>query len=108
MRSLIAWFLTISLTSVICAAAPENKPPRRLVFPSKAGDVVFDHRAHVKREKKACPECHDILWPQSAKVPVTSSSGCGTCHHADGKSFEMKGNCMRCHATKSTTDRPRS
>ncbi len=97
-RFAIAFFITISLASGATAATQHKKPPRRLVFPSKAGGVNFNHAAHLKREKGDCTQCHDKLWPKSAKVPVKSSAGCGTCHHADGKSFEMKGNCIKCHA----------
>jgi c(7)-type cytochrome triheme protein len=105
MRLVIALFVTVSLVSGAPAGVQHKKPPRKLVFPSKAGAVVFNHSAHVKREKGNCSECHDKLWPQSSNVPVRSSAGCSTCHHADGKSFPMKGNCTRCHATKGATAR---
>ena len=97
MRYLAAVVMTVALVGGALAADREKKPPAHLVFPSKAGDVLFDHPAHVKREKGECATCHDKLWPQSAKVEIKSSSGCAICHHADGKSFEMKGNCKRCH-----------
>ena len=97
MRYLIAFSLAVSLLSAAGAAAQGNKPPDKLVFQSKTGDVTFDHPAHLAREKGDCTVCHDKLWPQSAKVPLKSSAGCGTCHHAGGKSFEMKGNCKKCH-----------
>ncbi len=99
----IALFLTISLAAGV-SVARDKKPPRRLLFPSKAGEITFDHQAHAKRERNACTECHDGLWPRSAKVPIKSSAGCKTCHRADGKSFGMEGNCARCHGTKGATD----
>jgi len=105
MRFVIGFIITISLASGAIVAAQDKKPPRRLVFPSKAGNVTFNHAAHLKREKDDCTRCHDKLWPQSAKVPIKSSAECSTCHHADGKSFEMKGNCIKCHGTKGATDR---
>jgi c(7)-type cytochrome triheme protein len=108
MRLVITFLITISLASVGTVTAQDKKPPRTLVFPSKAGEVTFNHAAHLKREKDDCATCHDKLWPQSAKVPVKSSAGCGTCHHAEGKSFEMKGNCIKCHAAKGNADRPGS
>jgi c(7)-type cytochrome triheme protein len=106
MRFVMAFFISISLTPAAAVAAQDKKPPFRLVFPSKAGDVTFNHAAHSKREKGDCTTCHDKLWPQSAKVPVKSSDGCSTCHHANGKSFDMKGNCIKCHAAKGGTARP--
>jgi c(7)-type cytochrome triheme protein len=105
MRFVIGLFITIALAGGATVAAQHKKPPRRLMFPSKAGDVTFNHTAHLKREKGDCTKCHDKLWPQSASAPVKSSAGCGACHHADGKSFEMKGNCVKCHATKGSIDR---
>ena len=97
MRYLIAFVMTAALVGGVRAADQDKKLPGHLVFPSKAGEVIYDHPAHVKRAKGECATCHDKLWPQSAKVEIKSSSGCGTCHKADGKSFEMKGNCKRCH-----------
>ncbi len=78
-------------------AAENAKPPERLVFPSKAGRIVFNHAAHVKSQDGKCGACHDSLWLQSAKEPPRNSDGCRTCHQANGAAFEMKGNCKRCH-----------
>lgn len=97
MRHAIAFFVAAVLVCGATVAAQEKKPPAKLVFPSKAGEVVFDHAAHLKREKGDCSPCHDKLWPQSTKDPLTSSAGCRTCHQAGGVSFEMKGNCDKCH-----------
>jgi c(7)-type cytochrome triheme protein len=99
MRGLI-WLCAIA--AVVCGlmvAADDAQPPGKLVFPSKAGDVTFDHAAHVKTEKGECASCHEKLWPRSTKDPIKSSEGCRTCHKAGGKSFEMHGNCARCHPT---------
>jgi c(7)-type cytochrome triheme protein len=71
--------------------------PEKLVFQSKRGDVIFAHAAHAAREKGECATCHPKLWPQSAKEPLKSSDGCRTCHHAGGRAFEMKANCVKCH-----------
>ena len=71
--------------------------PQKLVFPSKGGDAIFTHAAHIDREKGECATCHPKLWPQSTKEPLKSSDGCRTCHHAGGAAFEMKGNCVKCH-----------
>jgi c(7)-type cytochrome triheme protein len=89
--------MTVALVRSATVAAEGKKPPARLVFPSKQGEVTFDHAAHLKREKGDCTPCHDKLWPQSTKEPLKSSAGCRTCHRAGGASFEMKGNCNKCH-----------
>lgn len=73
------------------------KPPDKLVFAAKPGKVVFDHAAHVARQKGECTSCHPRFWPQSAKAPVRSGVGCGSCHLKGGRAFGMKENCGRCH-----------
>lgn len=94
MRSLCFWLLVPMLE--LAAATP---PPAKIEFPSKRGVVVFDHAAHVKREKDACSTCHDKLWPQSTATPLPNSSGCHTCHKEGGKAFSARAreNCDRCH-----------
>jgi c(7)-type cytochrome triheme protein len=82
---------------LIIGATLVGAQPQKLVFQSKRGDVIFAHAAHVAREKGECATCHPKLWPQSAKEPLKSSDGCRTCHHAGGRAFEMKGNCVKCH-----------
>jgi c(7)-type cytochrome triheme protein len=82
-------------------AAEDKKPPDKLVFPSKSGQITFDHSAHLTRRNGHCAPCHDKLWPKTTAEPLKSSDGCRTCHQAGGVAFEMKGNCKRCHATKS-------
>ncbi len=97
MRPWIAFLIAVALACGAMVAAESKKPPVKLVFPSKAGDVAFEHAAHLKRQKGDCGACHDKLWPQSAAEPLKSSSGCRACHTAGGAAFEMKGNCQKCH-----------
>jgi c(7)-type cytochrome triheme protein len=94
--SRMLWFFVLA-TAAFTADEKEKKPPEKLVFRSKAGDVAFFHYEHVKREKGDCTVCHDKLWPQSSQVPLKGSSGCRTCHHTGGKSFDTKTACERCH-----------
>jgi len=84
-----------------------QKAPEKIVFPSKMGNVTFDHTAHVKRANNDCAACHDKLFPQSRvdinfkagihKTAEAAKTSCGGCHHAGGASFETKGNCAKCH-----------
>jgi c(7)-type cytochrome triheme protein len=98
MRPLITLLAAAASMVPLPAGAGEKKPPQELVFPSKSGSVTFYHAAHVRREKGECQVCHPKFVPQSVKVPVKSRSACGPCHHADGRAFDMQGNCARCHA----------
>ena len=105
MRYLIALYvLSVAALGVL---AQEKKPPLKLVFEAKVGNVTFDHAAHLKREKNDCKVCHDKLFSQE-KAPLNFKAGmhkpaeaaktsCGACHTPGGASFETKGNCNKCH-----------
>ena len=97
MRHALAAILAVILVGGVMAEAQDKKPPEKLVFQSKGGDVVFTHAAHAGREKGECATCHPRLWPQSAQVPLKSSDGCHTCHRIGGPAFESTGNCVKCH-----------
>lgn len=105
MRYLIAlYMLSVVALGVL---AQDKKPPVKLVFEAKNGNVTFDHAAHIKREKNDCKVCHDKLFKQE-KAPLNFKAGmhkpaeaaktsCGACHTAGGAAFETKGNCNKCH-----------
>ena len=108
MRSLVASLFLLSMVVGLAIRGEEKKPPVKLVFASKMGNVTFDHAAHLKRADGDCKVCHDRFWPQDSKAPLNfkpgmhkpaeaSQTSCGFCHHAGGKSFETKGNCNKCH-----------
>lgn len=108
MRYLTALPLVLSLLGGLAMVAQEKKPPAKLVFEAKNGNVAFNHAAHVKREKGDCKVCHDKLWPQSKaplnfkaamhKTAEAKKTSCAACHHAGGTAFESKANCNKCHA----------
>jgi c(7)-type cytochrome triheme protein len=99
--------LLFLLSFWLVLAQGEKKPPAKLVFQAKMGNVTFDHAAHAKREKEDCKVCHDKLFPQAQepikfkdkmhKTAEAAKSSCAACHIAGGKSFETKGNCKKCH-----------
>lgn len=108
MRYLIAFSIAISIIGGWAVVAQDKKPPAKLVFESKMGNVTFDHAAHVRREKDDCKICHDKLFQQSKTAPLNfkanmhktaeaSKASCSFCHRAGGQSFETKGNCNKCH-----------
>jgi c(7)-type cytochrome triheme protein len=84
-----------------------QKPPEKLSFASKMGNVTFDHAAHVKRANNNCAACHDKLFPMSNaplnfkaalhKTAEAAKTSCGGCHTPGGAAFETKGNCAKCH-----------
>ena len=102
---LVASFLVAALLGIAA-----DKPPEKLVFATKMGNVTFQHAKHLERAKNDCKVCHDKLFQQSAKAPLnykaamhkTAEAGktsCGACHVAGGSAFATVGNCTnnKCH-----------
>ncbi len=86
----------------------QPKPPEKLTFTTKNGNVTFDHAAHVKRANNDCATCHPKLFQQDAKAPLNFKAGlhkpaeanktsCGACHNPAGPAFQTTGNCAKCH-----------
>ncbi|MGO9095653.1 MAG: c(7)-type cytochrome triheme domain-containing protein [Bryobacteraceae bacterium] len=108
MRYLMVFLLCLSVVCLLSVSAQEVKPPTKLVFQTKMGNVTYDHAAHLKRAKGDCKMCHDKLFQQSAKAPLNFKPGmhkpaeanktsCGACHTAGGMAFPTAGNCAKCH-----------
>jgi c(7)-type cytochrome triheme protein len=109
----IAWlFLVLTAAAGFVVA---QDVPDKIVFPSKSGNVTFNHTAHSQRAKEDCSACHPALFPQSRapinykagmhKAAETTKTSCGGCHNPTGgplnlKAFETKGNCAKCHVRK--------
>jgi len=91
--------------------ARATDPPCEITFKTKNGDVLFPHQKHVDKVEKKCDVCHDKVFAKDSKAPLNfkdkmhktaeaSKSSCATCHVAQGKAFESKGNCVKCHKKK--------
>jgi c(7)-type cytochrome triheme protein len=101
---LVAGFLVAALLGIAA-----DKPPEKLVFESKMGNVTFQHAKHAERVKNDCAACHPKLFQQSAKAPLnykpvhktaeTKKTSCGACHVTGGTAFATAGNCTnsKCH-----------
>ena len=107
MRTLISVVTTALLLCGLLALAAD-KPPEKLVFETKMGNVTYDHAKHLERVKGDCKVCHDKLFQQSAKAPLnfkagmhkpaeTAKTSCAACHVAKGTAFVTTGNCAKCH-----------
>ena len=103
--------LLLSLLALIIAASFDallaQKAPDQVVFPSKMGNVTFNHAAHAKRANNDCQTCHPKLFPQS-EAPINfkaamhqtaeaAKTSCAGCHSPGGAAFETKGNSGKCH-----------
>jgi c(7)-type cytochrome triheme protein len=107
MRTLIS-VLTAALLLCGLLALAADKPPEKLVFETKMGNVTYQHAKHVERAKADCKVCHDKLFQQSAKAPLNYKAGmhkpaeaaktaCAACHVAGGTAFATAGSCAKCH-----------
>ena len=109
MRNVLGYVLLFTMIGLTSMVAQDKKPPTKLVFAAKNGNVTYDHAAHAKREKNDCKVCHPSQFQQDAKAPLnwkaamhktaeTAKTSCGSCHNPGGKAFETKGNCTsKCH-----------
>src|ERR1700684_4599523 len=104
MRTLVACLLATGLIGAFGLLAQDKKPPEKLTFTTKNGNVTFDHAAHLKRANGDCIGCHDKVFKQDSKAPLnykaaihrtaeTQKTSCATCHRPGGTAFESKGNC---------------
>ena len=100
--------LTAGFVALVLVGLAAEKPPEKLVFESKMGNVTFQHAKHLERAKGDCKVCHDKLFQQSAKAPLNykaamhktaeaSKTACAACHVAGGTAFVTTGNCVKCH-----------
>jgi c(7)-type cytochrome triheme protein len=108
MRNLLiaAGTLVFAFGTLLVAA---DKGPEKMVFPSKMGDVTFQHEKHSAREKEGCKACHDKIFPQKKaplnfkihKAAETKKVSCASagCHHPGGRAFAttVAANCKSCH-----------
>ena len=111
MRKSLAYLLLSSVFGAAALLSQTKAPPAKVVLPARNGNVVFDHAAHLKREKNDCKVCHGGLFTQDVKAPVgfkpphkaaeDKQASCGSCHRAGGSAFETKANCAngKCHTS---------
>ena len=107
MQRLFSFLMAGFLVAALLAIAAD-KPPEKLVFTTKMGNVTYDHAKHLERAKNDCTVCHPKLFQQSAKAPLNykaamhktaeaSKTACAACHVAGGTAFVTTGNCAKCH-----------
>ncbi len=110
MRVLFALLFALAWITLTPAQAQDKKPPEKLVFETKMGNVTYDHAKHLERAKGDCNVCHDQLFPQAKaplnfkekmhKVAEANKTSCAHCHVEGGEAFAVKGKCTTCHIKK--------
>jgi c(7)-type cytochrome triheme protein len=110
MRILFGLLFALAWITLTPSPAQEKKPPEKVVFDSKMGNVTFVHAKHAERVKNDCTTCHEKLFPQ-AKAPLNykekmhqvaeaNTTSCAHCHVEGGAAFAAKGKCNTCHIKK--------
>ena len=81
--------------------APRAKPsiPRDITYESSVGNVVFQHRMHMKM---GCGECHHQIHAEPLDTPHedyldSSWINCQTCHNASSEMRSKYYECSACH-----------
>ena len=74
MKYMAAFFVCLAM--LITVALAVVKPPQKLVFETRMGNVTYDHAAHLKRANYKCNTCHTKLFPQS-RAPREKASSAG-------------------------------
>ena len=108
MRTLL-FNLLAGLVALVLIGLAAEKPPEKIVFETKMGNVTYLHVKHLEREKSDCKVCHDKLFTKS-RAPINYKGGmhktaeanktaCAACHVAGGSAFATAGNCgaTKCH-----------
>ncbi len=104
---MLSFNLMAGLVALVLIGLAAEKPPEKLVFETKMGNVTFQHAKHIARANNYCATCHPKLFPQS-RAPINFKAGmhkpaeanktaCGACHYAGGPAFATAGNCAKCH-----------
>jgi hypothetical protein len=96
LRTAYGLALILLVVGIVCYAATPLSPPKtplRMVFPTVAGSVWFDHQTHTSATGYglACGDCHH--HPQDAD----DTRACGSCHAAPAQAEAVKGVCIECH-----------
>jgi c(7)-type cytochrome triheme protein len=101
-RYFIALFLLVALPTVASAAWTQ----KTVVFKTEsAGNVAFEHAAHLKKRSTHCTSCHNYIFnivPSKnlffTMADMEKGEACGGCHNGD-IAFSVKSNCATCHLT---------
>ena len=103
MYAVAAMLLIVAVVSYAAfpKAAPEE--PLRMVYPTNAGKVLFDHQAHATSRGYglSCTDCHHLHFGEELE-PVS----CSLCHHPvrDGK--VPPESCLDCHSDAAEFENP--
>ena len=86
------------VVAVICYAAfPVEAPeePIRLMYPTIAGKVIFDHKTHASADGIGldCVDCHH-MHPEGEEIDPMA---CSTCHPSTAAREKPPESCLDCH-----------
>lgn len=98
-KILVVVFLVVFSLLGIVGYSIRDAEPKKIVLPSQAGTVIFNHTVHVSDEYGIeCDMCHHTMTEETEKP-----KSCGKCHNAQKKGSDISradafhGNCGECH-----------
>ena len=65
MRKLYTTLWLILMIAGLALLGQDKKPPEKIVFQAKPGNVTFVHATHIRAAKGDCKVCHDSLFQQN-------------------------------------------
>lgn len=107
-ENMISYVILVAslVVGVICYAAfPVKKPDRpiRIMLMTTAGNVLFDHKSHLKDYGVDCIDCHHDIMDNS-EMPTP----CSECHLPQGsdeapkRAMAFHNQCIGCHEDQGT------
>ncbi len=102
-KILVIVFLAAFSMLGIIGYSIRDAEPKKIVLPSKAGTVIFDHVTHVDTCDNECVLCHHTMPEEAKPEEAEKPKPCGKCHNAQKKGSDIlrsdafHGNCGGCH-----------
>ncbi|MDY6933889.1 MAG: cytochrome c3 family protein [Spirochaetota bacterium] len=102
----LAFIIILAIIGIIGYSLQSSESPIRVLFKTKGGAVIFDHRAHLSENEYGikCIECHHDIDDETK----ANEKNCRSCH-GPGKECDaicedapvhkqcIGNNCIECH-----------
>ena len=85
--------MVVGVLSFAGYSAKVPDPPLRMMYPTNAGKVLFDHQNHLAADRYglACADCHH--HPEGED----NTMACGDCHGSPEQHAAIAETCNECH-----------
>jgi hypothetical protein len=103
MYAVAAMLLIVAVVSYAAFSVAQPQEPLRIVYPTNAGKVLFDHQTHSTARGYAlsCTDCHHLHFGEELE-PVS----CSVCHHPPREGKVPPESCLDCHSDVAEFESP--